>query len=118
MVKSDSMSLLAIQHAVKDGRQLFNVPLTERVLRRLLISVYQLFTDTKDDLMIQRKIAERIYRHFWFDDLASGLNKYSRTWNEYFTKIASGHVPLLFTLVHWRISASLEETVKSLESNG
>jgi len=115
MVKLDSMSLLAIQHAVKNGRQLFDVPLTERVSRRLLVSVYQLFTDTKDDVLIQRKIAERIYHHFRFDDLASDLNQYSRTWNEYVIKIASGHVPIAihFSEIHLRISASLKETIES-----
>ena len=115
IVKLDSMSLLAIQHAVKNGRQLFNIPLTERVSRRLLVSVYQLFTDTKDDVLIQRKIAERIYRHFRFDNLASDLNLYCRTWNEYFTEIATGHVEIAahFNEIHMRISASLEETVES-----
>ena len=113
-MKLDSMSLLAIQHVTKDGRQLFNVPLVERVSRRIVVAVHQLFEDTKGDAVMQRKIAERIHRDFRFDGENSDLNEYMKKWNKYFTKIASGYVP---TSAHFSetcslISASLKETVE------
>ena len=114
IVKLDSMSLLAIQHAAKDGRQLFNVPLVERVSRRIVVAVHQLFADTKSDAVMQKKIAERIRRDFRFDGENSDLNEYTKIWNGYFTKISSGYVP---TSAHFSetcslISASLRESVE------
>ena len=52
IMKLDSMSLLAIQYVTKDGRQLFNVPLVERVSCRIVVAVHQLFEDIKGDAVM------------------------------------------------------------------
>ena len=66
-LKLDSLSLLAHQHAVNDGRKLINLPKVERISRRILIAVHQLFADTTDDLLIQQKLTDRVRRVFLFD---------------------------------------------------
>ena len=85
MHKLDSLSLLANQHAVNDGHKLLNLPKVERISRRILITVHQLFADNADDLLIQQKLTDRVRRDFLFENEIS--NEYTKTWNEYFGKI-------------------------------
>ena len=113
-LKLDSLSLLAHQHAVNYGRKLINLPKVERISRRILIAVHQLFADTADDLLIQQKLTDRVRRVFLFDynnNENEISNEYTKTWNEYFGKIANGNVPTDFPQAHSRILASLKATV-------
>lgn len=115
MVKLNSMSTLAIRHATKDGLHLSDVPLVERVSRRILVGVHQLFVKTTDNMVLQQKIADRIRRDIRFDrKFKSGVDHYSKSWNEYFTKIANGYVPPLdeFSATNLHIVTSLKATVE------
>ena len=113
MIKLESISSLTLQHAAK-ARQLFNVRMVERISRRILVGVHQLFDVTEHDLMMQRKIADCVRRNFRFDDNSLKSTQYCESWNEYFTKIANGYVPIAggFSEVHSRISGSLKATVE------
>ena len=117
LLKLNSMSSLAIRHASKEGRQLFNVPMVERISRRILVGVHQLFAVTELDLVMQRKIADHVRRDFRFDGNFDDLKstQYWQSWNKYFTKIANGYVPVAgeFNEVHSRILDSLKATVAS-----
>ena len=114
MHKLGSLSLLAHQHTVNDGRKLINLPKVERVSRRILITVHQLFADTADDLLIQQKLTDRVRRVFLFDyDTENESNEYTKTWNAYFGQIANGNVPTDFPEAQSRILASLKATVAS-----
>ena len=79
-----------------------------------MVAVHQLFTDTKGDTIMQKKIAERIRQDFRFDGDNSDLNEYTKMWNGYFTEIASGYVPISahFSKTCSLISESLKETVE------
>ena len=113
-LKLDSLSLLAHQHTVNDGRKLINLPKVGRISRRILIAVHQLFADTADDLLIQQKMTDRVRRVFLFDyNNENESNQYTKTWNAYFGKIANGNVPTDFPQAQSRILASLKATLAS-----
>ena len=79
-----------------------------------MVAVHELFTDTKSDTVMRKKIVERIRRDFRFDGDNSDLNEYTKMWNGYFTEIASGYVPISahFSKTCSLISESLKETVE------
>ena len=94
---------------------MINPQKVERISRRILITVHQLFADNSDDLLILQKLTDRVRRVFLFDyDNENESNQYTKTWNAYFGKIANGNVPTSdFPQAHSQILAPLKAIVAS-----